>query len=242
MGARFCISSAACALALAGCSASAAEVPPDAGPVCSTNNDTRACSCGAQHGRQTCDGVGWSDCECAGPGVDAGSSGATEPPGNSSPNRFDWQRTEPGTCEAGLYEGSFEGTYSSPAAFGFPIPVASFPTLPGEPASFRFRLERDDDGEFLVVTGGRLEGTANLTFPFSADIIGTLDCGTLEFDAMLVNGTYNVFGTDYFFEGPLTGDYDKATHSFINGEWHVTEADPTVVAGGDGTWTTTWVP
>ena len=71
---------------------------------------------------------------------------------------------------------------------------------------------------------------------------------------MLVNGSYDAFGLRFFFNGPLLADYNKVTHAFVNGTWNVEEEPdanapppdpnlpPPLVGGGDGTWTTTWVP
>jgi hypothetical protein len=76
-------------------------------------------------------------------------------------------------------------------------------------------------------------------FPFTAKIIGKLDCETLKFDAKIVNGTYIIGVLPFGFEGPLLTDYDRQTHTFINGTWNVTEPMyPT--ADGEGTWTVQW--
>ena len=86
-----------------------------------------------------------------------------------------------------------------------------------------------------------MNGNALAAFPFTADIVGTLNCETLKFDAKIVNGTYIIGPLPYGFEGPLIADYDKQTHAFINGTWNVIEpAYPT--AGGGGDWTVTWKP
>jgi len=224
-------------------------------------------------GRQNCLSSGtWGECDCistsssatdsdgsAGSGsndTDALSSRLNAPPENFSDARFDWLRTEAtgGSCEAGHYEGSFEGWYGSPLTFTVPIPVSSIPAAPGMESGFQFDLEQEGTGEIFNVAGGKLKGLANGLFPFEADIEGKLDCTTKKFEAELVNGWYDAFGLRFFFHGPLLADYNKVTHTFVNGTWNVEEEPdanapppdpnlpPPLVGGGDGTWTTTWVP
>jgi hypothetical protein len=114
------------------------------------------------------------------------------------------------------------------------VPV--FPIdLPDNPG-LAFDLTREGKGEIYTVSNGKMNGNALALFPFTADIVGKLDCDTLKFDAKIVNGTYIIGVLPFGFEGPLIADYDKQTHTFINGTWNVTEpAYPT--AGGSGTWT-----
>ena len=224
------------------------------GAECEPLNLTEQCMCDGPDmlmGRQVCSAQGWGACDCLTPEqaevemqmalemMEQAERFAADPPGNRSPNRFDWERTEAtgGSCEAGRYEGTFEGLYASPAAFMFPVPVAAVPGTPG----LIFNLEKAGAGEVFNVTGVKLVGLAKATCPFSADIVGTLDCQTRKFEAMIINGEYDVFGTKYQFEGPITADYDKITHTMVNGVWEVTEPNAPG-AGGMGTWTVTWVP
>lgn len=146
---------------------------------------------------------------------------------------FDWPETQPGEkCLAGKYAGSFNGIYmSSLTFFPAPIPVGG---------NVNITLGQAMNGEFFEITDGLLDGLANGAFPFSATIVGGLDCKTLKFTGQIKMGGYAVPGwTAVGFEGDMPSDYDKAAHSFINGVWSVHEANP--VFGGNGTWTATWV-
>ncbi|HKU42680.1 MAG TPA: hypothetical protein VJR89_31190 [Polyangiales bacterium] len=231
------------------------------GAACSPINLTQPCACAdGSPGRQTCKASGYAPCECAArasasPAAVGGSAGrsggptgpsaalATDPPANRSSVRFDWQRTVPtgGSCEAGHYEGTFTGWYS-PAIIVVPdlpvIPV--FPVeLPGNPG-LAFDLLREGNGEIFTVSNGKMNGNALGAFPFSADVVGKLNCETKKFDAMLVNGSYFIGPLEYKFAGPITAEYDKLTHTMINGVWKVDEPDAPG-SGGAGDWTIKWV-
>lgn len=155
---------------------------------------------------------------------------------------FDWPQatTSGGSCKAGHYHGSFVGIYSPGIAVApVPIPVAG---------DIDLTLAKSQNGEFYDITDGKLSGVADLLFPFAADVHGTLNCTTLELEGgFLSNGTYIVGVFPYPFEGPLPSKYDKLTHAFTGGEWHVGEPkwtappDPPPLYGGNGTWTATWV-
>jgi hypothetical protein len=168
---------------------------------------------------------------------------AADPPANRSSVRFDWQRTMPtgGSCEAGHYEGTFTGFYS-PAIIVVPdlpvIPV--FPVeLPDNPG-LAFDLLREGNGEIFNVSNGKMSGNALGAFPFTADVVGKLHCDTLKFDALLVNGSYFIGPLEYKFQGPITADYDKQTHTMTNGLWKVEEPDAPG-SGGSGDWTVHWI-
>jgi len=239
------------------------------GASCSPINLTQQCACAnGSPGRQTCKANGYTACECSarggagaaapgggpGPGPSAGAAGgggpigpstpiAGDPPANRSSVRFDWQRTMPtgGSCEAGRYEGTFTGWYS-PAIIVVPdlpvIPV--FPVeFPGNPG-LAFDLLREGNGEIFTVSNGKKNGNALSAFPFAADVEGKLNCETLKFEAMLLRGSYFIGPLEYRFEGPITADYDKLTHTMINGVWKVEEPDYPG-AGGGGDWTIKWI-
>jgi hypothetical protein len=231
-----------------------------AGTSCATINLTQPCRCADDApGQQTCKAAGFTQCQCAirapgsagsgaaaGPGAPnmaMGTQLAADPPANRSSVRFDWQRTMPagGSCEAGHYEGTFTGFYS-PAIIVVPdlpvIPV--FPVeLPGNPG-LAFDLLREGNGEIFNVANGKMSGNALGAFPFTADVVGKLHCDTLQFDAKLVNGSYFIGPLEYRFEGPITADYDKQTHTMINGLWKVDEPDAPG-SGGSGDWTVHWI-
>jgi hypothetical protein len=170
----------------------------------------------------------------SGAGGSAG-TGAGPGSGGSSSVTFDWPETAPGTgkCQAGNYKGDFVGIYSPViAVFPAPIPVTG---------NVELTLSESPDGEFFEISGGKVSGLANGLFPYSADVVGTLDCkGRKLINAALKNGKYTVGVTDYPFEGPITADYDTLTYAFVNGTWDVKEPNP--IYGGKGTWNGRNVP
>lgn len=219
-----------------------------AGASCMQQNLTQACTCPNNWpGRQSCSSGAWTACACRAPSGGAG-SGATsiasgvDPVGNHSATRFDWQRTAEslGSCEAGHYEGTFGGIYGPSIIVVSDLKVIPvFPIdLPGSPG-LQFDLAREGSGEVFSVTNGKMNGNALGAFPFTADIVGKLDCDQLTFDAKLVNGSYFIGPLEYKFEGPLLATYNKQAHSFVAGTWKVTEpAYPS--AGGGGDWSASW--
>jgi hypothetical protein len=154
-------------------------------------------------------------------------------------------------CLAGRYEGDFSGFYSSGFAGGIPIPVVAL-DLSGKPG-LAFTLLKSDSGdqEFATytVSDGYLEGEADGAFPIKGVITGTLDCKTKRFVGEL-DGSYSILlplglneGT---FKGPVTGEYDVATHSFKLGTWDVKESEDVGLAilgegGGGGDWNAMYV-
>lgn len=146
-----------------------------------------------------------------------------------------------GSCEAGRYQGTFDGVYGPSIIVVADLKVIPvFPVeLPDNPG-LAFDLDREGSGEIFTVSNGVMSGNALGAFPFTAEVVGKLNCETSKFDAKLVNGSYFIGPLEYKFEGPITADYDKLTHSMINGVWMVTEPEyPS--AGGSGTWTVKWV-
>jgi hypothetical protein len=168
---------------------------------------------------------------------------AADPEANRSAVRFDWERTVPteGSCEAGHYEGTFTGWYGPSIIVVADLKVIPvFPIdLPDSPG-LAFDLTREGSGEIFTVSNGKMNGNALGAFPFTADIVGKLDCATRKFDAKLVNGSYFIGPLEYRFEGPITADYDKQTHTLVNGLWEVMEPE-WPGAGGAGDWTVTWI-
>ena len=242
----------------------------DTGQQCAALNRTQGCACGDLSGRQLCSAqLTWSACECLDPmaGGGAGSGGSDlggtgrDPAANKLAANFEWSRTDPGTsaptCLPGHYEGTFDGGYNSPAAWNAPVPVAAADAtgMPG----LRFDLGSDGNGEFLTITGGVMDGVADVVFPFRAMITeGQLDCATGLFRAKITMGSYDVFFLAFtgYFEGDMVARFDPTTRSFVDGVWAVMEggmAAPAITAGqeppvidlgtsgGAGTWTTSWV-
>jgi hypothetical protein len=147
-----------------------------------------------------------------------GSGGTGRPPVRdaSSDITFDWPEGDASrrSCKPGVYQGNFSCT-GSLGDSGIPAYQATGP--------ISLKLVQSQQGEFLEVREGVLDGTANVFFVFRADISGKLDCKTLRFAGTLERGTYSGFlvinGT---FQGPLASDYDRNTSQFTNGVWNLT--------------------
>ena len=136
-----------------------------------------------------------------------------DPPGNRSTNRFEWKQTpfELGSCKAGHYVGTFAGFYGSPIIWTAPVPVVAAPGVDGAPG-LEFTLTKiPGSGELFSIDGGKMRGTANGLFPFTADLKGTLDCSTKKYVGTIENGEYDVFGMKYQFIGTMTADYPDQT-------------------------------
>jgi hypothetical protein len=137
-------------------------------------------------------------------------------------------------CRAGHYVGTFTGMYASSAAIiPLPVPVDGNVDL---------MLIQSANGEVFEITNGKLSGMANLVFPFSADLVGRLNCKVSKLDpaTALKNGNYVILGANFSFEGSFLGDYDKVAVAFVNGTWDVKEPNP--IYGGTGAWSANWVP
>ena len=167
--------------------------------------------------------------------IDAGgSAGGPVSDGGKPDVIFDWPETVPGLkCKAGRYHGTFTGTYASSATIiPLPVPVAG---------DIDLTLVQSANGEIFEITNGKLSGTADLIFPFSADLIGKLNCKVSKLDptTSLKNGNYIILGINFAFEGSFLGDYDKMAVAFVNGAWDVKEPNP--IYGGTGAWTANWM-
>ena len=163
-------------------------------------------------------------------GTSSGGRGGTAmpPPRDASSDiSFDWpEGPVKNPCKAGVYQGTFACTYS-PGDAG----VGLFPVS----GPISLKMVQSQNGEFLEVREGLLDGTANIFFTFRANISGKLDCKTQKFDGKLENGVYSGFlvinGT---FQGPLSSDYDRVASQFSNGAWSL------VVDMGNGGCNGTW--
>lgn len=238
----------ACTFLLVACSEPSTSPPPanrgGAGGVPATSTGSGATggsgTSGGTGGTATGTGTGGSTGGQGGAGASGAGAGGT---GTSDAGSIDaskpdiifgWPETVPGLkCKAGRYQGTFTGTYASSAAIiPLPIPVAG---------DIDLTLIQSANGEIFEITNGKLSGLANLIFPFSADLVGKLNCKTSKLDptTALKNGNYIVLGANFAFEGPFLGDYDKVAAAFINGTWDVKE--PTPIYGGTGAWSANWV-
>lgn len=199
---------------------------------CKQQNLTRGCSCNGLLGRQVCDGTTWKACECA-----MGGSAATSinlEGNNRTDIHFVWEKTatseDLGGCLPGKYEGSFGGIYWSYIATLAPIEDLAVPItnidIPGEPSGFHFTVEPAQGGETVLKIKGQMVGTADLTFPFTAELEGELDCKAKTFQARMSKGKYSVLIDGLVaqeFVGVMSGQYDVRTHTFVNGQWDVWE-------------------
>jgi hypothetical protein len=137
--------------------------------------------------------------------------------------------------------------YSSGFAGGFPIPVIAFDFADKPGLAFTLLRSGDSaDSEIATytVSDGYMEGEADGAFPIMGVITGTLDCKTRKFTGEL-DGSYSILLplgiNEGKFKGPVTGEYDVATHSFKFGTWKVKEGEEVTLdiiseAGGEGDW------
>jgi hypothetical protein len=163
-------------------------------------------------------------------------SGLTPPDPNVT---FEWTATLPGEgdCLPGRYMGTFSCEYYFMATDPAPLAVVTGPVA--------ITLEESQDGEFLEITDGKLEGVAQLIFGFRAELQGRLECATKRLDATAVNGQYG-FGDPAVlplgtFQGALGGLLDPVA-GMLDGDW-----DLSVAAGGaggfcKGPWQANWAP
>jgi len=228
---------AACAsTTLAGCSGADADRAERSGPsgtsgsgaAGGTDNTTGS---GATGAGGIAGSSGTAGSTSSGGASGTGATGGTDS-ADSGALHFEWPDTEPGTgqCKPGLYEGTFQCTYTDPSGGGA-IPVSG-------PISIR--LVESTSGEFLEVRDGVLDGTANTFFTFRADVEGKLDCYRGSFTGKLINGTYSGFLiVNGSFEGPLAASYDHQGVALTSGTWQLNVA----ISGGgcNGTWSATYV-
>ena len=124
--------------------------------------------------------------------------------------------------------GDYVGTYDGQILIGNIVPAKTSGTV-------NLTLQASG-GEFFTIMNGHLMGMAS-KHPYSADLVGTLDCSKLKLvNGLLKNGQVTISGITYMFEGPLTADYDPLTVSFINGVWDIKQV-PMPSSSGKGTWT-----
>jgi hypothetical protein len=217
-----------------------------------------ACECaaltgaGAGTGGSVGTGAGSGAHADAGPAAQVNGGAISDPAGNSSAARFDWKRTTPtgGSCEAGHYVGAFTGTYNPGGLLSLtPLPVASVDNPVTGAPGLELWLNKRPGSEIFDASGGKVKGNANALYPFEIDLTGSLDCTAGKFTGQL-DGWYDASSglgiAKSYFAGPVTADYDKITHQFVNGTWTVLEKQPDgglpqlVAPGGNGTWNATW--
>jgi hypothetical protein len=153
---------------------------------------------------------------------------------------FDWEETRPGAgdCQAGRYAGTFTCNYT---------PAGADPSTAIEVTGpVEFELTRSQNGEFLEISQGRIEGFAALFVNFAAALSGKLDCSTNSLNAAAQDGIFG-FGSASLlpagtFVGTLTGMLDRSTTT-LSGQWNITPGGD-LAQGGEciGPWTAQWVP
>lgn len=139
-----------------------------------------------------------------------------------------------GNCKPGTYS----GTFTCQAVLD-PSDPSSAIEVSGPVA---FTLTKSQNGEFLEISNGRLDGFAQLFINFTSELSGRLDCGTDSLDAMAVNGVYgfgdvNALPTGTF-QGSLAGMLDRSSLT-LSGTWMLT-ADQSITCTGP--WTATFMP
>ena len=175
---------------------------------------------------------------------------------------FDWKRTKPDAlpCQPGHYEGSFAGVYYSHVDWPEPFPVTGIdlPNMPG----LQLDVKPPRPGAMVMEVEGQFAALADGVFPFRGSIAGQLDCASGKFSGKMVDADYSFGPRDpgasqspmwFSFEGPVSADYDKLTHTFVNGQWDATEPalggtpapelprDPERDGvGGSGVWSSGW--
>jgi len=165
----------------------------------------------------------------AGSSSSSGSSGGGSSGGTSSGFMAGEAGLGTGTCQTGLYSGTFSclfyygsdaGPGMAPDSGGVGPITGTMSFMLSQDVSTNGELSTTDtaSGSFLAATGGFISAIADLT--------GTLQCGTGKFNGMLVNGEYGLSFTgaaplpdpNNKFQGPLSSDYNGTTSSFVNGE------------------------
>jgi hypothetical protein len=174
---------------------------------------------------------------------DAGVGPATHAPADPKIT-FDWDETQPGTsasvpnCQAGRYEGTFTCTYAIPGADPSSGVEVSGPVA--------FTLSQAQNGEFLEISQGQIDGYAALLINFTALLGGKLDCSNNQLNAAASDGVFG-FGDATLlpagaFEGSLSGTLDPSSKT-LSGEWNLMLTEGFAQGGACiGPWTASWVP
>ncbi len=223
-------------------------------------------ACGTQTGTQFTDdggGPALGD-DASGSGSGSGSGGSSGGSGSSSGSLFfDDGGVVDATilaaaCQAGKYEGTFAGSYSSSLILGLPLTVTGNVDLTlnqeGSDAEVcNVSGEFESCNNVFTLSNGTITGVANKAgtigdaaiggYPYYCVMTGTLDCAKKRLVGGWIQCTYCAFdqltegGTQCdganvggHFAGPLTANYDPNSHTFVDGTWNGAEA----LAGNDG--------
>ncbi len=186
--------------------------------------------------------------------TDAGASAAAPRPAAGSPPgmlqaeptpadpsiMFEWAETQPGmgSCQPGTYSGTFTCDYVGPGIDPSAPFVATGPVV--------FTLQPSQNGEFLEIVDGHIDGDADVVFNFTAKLVGELDCKTNTLTGMATEGAYGLGDATALqvgaFEGTLSGSLDRSSVT-LSGDWNMMITDG-LGAGGAcvGPWSATWMP
>jgi hypothetical protein len=154
-----------------------------------------------------------------------------------------------GTCQTGMYAGTFSCLYyqgvdagigGAPDSGGIGPITGTMQFALTQQVSSTGELTQTDiaSGTFAAATGGFIAADANLG--------GTLDCSTGQFTGQLTNGVYGLSfnpstpplpDPNNHFQGPLVSEYDGKTSAFVNGQWSMAIAG---LGACIGTWTATY--
>jgi hypothetical protein len=162
---------------------------------------------------------------------------------------FDWPESvsDGGTlCQAGHYVGTFTCNFVPALADGGQPPPGS-PTTPFPVTGpVEIILTESQNGEFLEVSGGTLNGAAFIAITFTGKISGKLDCQTKQFEGQVTNGSFGIqpFPPGGYFQGPTSATYSAAGPALVNGTWQFSVQNVQGAPYGtcDGTWTVTYSP
>jgi hypothetical protein len=172
-------------------------------------------------------------------GSNGTTSGGSLPPPDPSVS-FDWPASLPGgedDCRPGHYDGTFSCEYRMLPTDVDPLVIVEGP--------ISLTLERSQDGEFLEISDGQLEGIAQFVIGFRSKLSGKLDCATHQLTADAVDGLWGFgdpavlpFGA---FAGTLTGTLEPTTGA-LDGSWNL-GVDPGSGGGACvGPWQANWAP
>jgi hypothetical protein len=137
-------------------------------------------------------------------------------------------------CKAGTYSGSFTCDYLLDPSDPSTSMEITGPVV--------FTLMKSQNGEFLEISNGTLNGFAMDVINFTAQLSGKLDCTTNTFDAMAQNGVYGFGDVNTLpvgtFDGTLSGMLDRSSVT-LSGTWTLT-GDQAISCTGP--WTATYTP
>jgi hypothetical protein len=162
---------------------------------------------------------------------------------------FDWPESVSDggpLCKAGHYVGTFTCNFVPALADGGAPPPGS-PTTPFPVTGpVELILTESQNGEFLEVSGGTLNGAAFIAITFTGKISGKLDCQSKQFTGTVSDGSFGIqpFPPGGYFQGPTSATYSATGPALVNGSWQFAVQNPQGAPYGtcDGTWTVTYAP